>query len=166
MKKNGHELLKGNSLAMGTCIRKLLEKTLKASSILRFCCVCTQKFIYTYIGAHRALPDVPAMEAVLTNPLMVNCLFQLQINSPQKQLKKWVEQKRAHNRKMVLTKGLGNCVTLAQATQLDSLGIALEDLVQLRNSTDREGFLTSLREKVIRSRALRDKLQATVLRLP
>ncbi len=58
---------------------------------------------------------------------------------------------------MTLTKGLGNCITTAQATRLDILGIGLEDLVNLRKSSDKEGFLSTLKEKCLRSNVLREK---------
>ena len=82
------------------------------------------------------------MEAVLTHPSKVNCLSLL-----------------------VLTRELGNCITAAQATRLDTLGIALQDLKNLRDSTNKEGFLTALKEKGLRSKSLREKLQQAVLRL-
>ena len=43
-------------------------------------------------------------------------------------------------------------MTGAQAVQLDSLGIGIQDLVQLRDCNSLEGFLTALREEGIRSR--------------
>ncbi len=67
---------------------------------------------------------------------------------------------------MALTKGLGNCITAPQATRLDTLGIALTDLVHLRDTTDKEGFLSTLKEKGVRSKVLREKLQQAVMRLP
>ena len=36
-------------------------------------------------------------------------------------------------------------MTAAQAVQLDSLGIGIQDLVQLRDCNSLEGFLTALR---------------------
>ena len=47
-----------------------------------------------------------------------------------------------------LMKELGKCMTAAQAVQLDSLGIGIHDLVQLRDCNSLEGFLTALREGV------------------
>ena len=49
-------------------------------------------------------------------------------------------------------KELGKCVTAAQAALLDSLGIGIQNLVQLRDSNSQEDFLTALREKGVRSR--------------
>ncbi len=36
----------------------------------------------SYLGAHRAFPDVQAMEAVMTHPSLVSCLTNLPIRSP------------------------------------------------------------------------------------
>ncbi len=118
------------------------------------------------IGAHRALPDVLGLEEVLTHPSLISCLSQLDIRHPSMQLRQWVQHKRAHTRKMVLTKGLGKCITAAQATRLDTLGITLTDLKHVRDSTDKEGFLKSLKTKGVRSQVLREKLQQAVLSLP
>lgn len=118
------------------------------------------------VGAHRALPDVLALEAILTHPSLVSCLTRLEIRSFNTQLHKWVVQKRAHHRKKALMLGLGNCITAAQASRMDTLGIGLEDLIVLRNSTEKEGFLAALKERGLRSKVLREKLQQAVLRLP
>ena len=67
-----------------------------------------------------------------THPCM-SCLSRLHIHSPSQQLCQWVQQKWAHIRKTTLMKELGKCVTAAQAVQLDSLGIGIQDLVQLRD---------------------------------
>ena len=48
-------------------------------------------------------------------------------------------------KKSTLMKELWKCVTGAQAVQLDSLGIGIQDLVQLRDCNSLEGFLTALR---------------------
>ena len=87
-----------------------------------------------------------------THPSMVSCLFRLHIRSPSQQLCQWVQQKRAHISKTTLMKELGKCVTAAQAARLDSLGIGIQDLVQLRDCNSQEDFLTALRYKRVRSR--------------
>ena len=48
-------------------------------------------------------------------------------------------------KKSTLMKELWKCVTGAQAVQLDSLGIGIQDLVELRDCNSLEGFLTALR---------------------
>ena len=104
-----------------------------------------------------------AKEQVLTNSSMVSCFFRLHIHSPSQQLRQLVQQKRAHIRKTTLMKELGKCVTAAQAARLYSLGIGTHDLVHLRDCNSQEGFLTALREKGVRSRALSEKLQKDLL---
>ena len=44
------------------------------------------------------------------------------------------------------------CVTDAKAVLLDSLGIGIQDLVQLCDCNSLEGFLTALRDKGVTSR--------------
>ena len=83
-----------------------------------------------------------------THPSMVSCLSRLHIRSPSQLLHQWVQHKQAHIRKNTLIKELEKCVTAAQAVQLDSLGIGIQDLVQLRNCNSQEDFLTALREGV------------------
>ena len=51
-------------------------------------------------------------------------------------------------KKSTLMKELWKCVTGAQAVQLDSLGIGIQDLVQLRDCNSQKDFLTALREGV------------------
>ena len=79
---------------------------------------------------------------------MVSCLSRLHIRSSSQQLRQWVQQKRAHIRKTSLMKELGKYLTAAQAVQLDSVGIGIQDLVQLRDCNSQEDFLTALREGV------------------
>ena len=50
------------------------------------------------VGAHRALPDVLAMEEILTHPSLVRCLSDLIIRTPDKQVSMWIQQKQAHLR--------------------------------------------------------------------
>ena len=83
-----------------------------------------------------------------THPSLVRCLSRLRIRSPSLQLRQWVQQKRAHIRKTSLMKELGKYVTVAQAVQLDSLGIGIQDLVQLRDCNSQEDVLTALTEEV------------------
>ncbi len=118
------------------------------------------------LGAHRALPDVLAMEAVLTHPSLIRCLSKLTIHSPNKQISLWLEQKRAHSRSTALIKSLGRkCITSVQAKHLDSLGLRLHELVELHSSHSNEGFLKCLKDKGVRSEAVRNKLQKALEQL-
>ena len=49
-------------------------------------------------------------------------------------------------------KEIGKCVTAGQAVRLDSLGIGIQNLVQLRDCNSQEDSLTALREDGVRSR--------------
>ncbi len=112
------------------------------------------------LGANRALPDVLAMEEVLTHRSLVKCLSNLTIRSPGKQISLWLKQKRAHSRSTALIKSLGRkCITSVQAKRLDSIGLGLHELVELHSSHSNEGFLKCLKDKGVRSEAVRNKLQ-------
>ena len=82
---------------------------------------------------------------------MVSCLSRLHIRSPSQQLRQWMQQKRAHITKTNLMKEIKKCVTAGQAVRLDSLGIGIQDLVQLRHCNSQKDFLTALREDGVRS---------------
>lgn len=72
----------------------------------------------------------------------------------------WQEQKRAHSRSTAIIKSLGRkCITPAQAKRLDSLGLGLKELLELHNSQSKEGFLKCLKDKGVRSEAVRNKLE-------
>ena len=114
----------------------------------------------TFVGAHRALPDVLAMEQVLTHPSLVRCLSRLPIRSPNKQMSQWLQQKRIHIRTTCLIKSSGRgCLTAAQAKRLDSLGLDMNALLEIRDSHTKEGFLQCLKNKGVRSEAVRNRLQ-------
>ena len=98
---------------------------MKVHSFFKFCLHTKNTII---IGAHRALPDVLAMERVLTNPSMVSCLSRLHIRSPHQQLRQWVQQKRVHIRKNHPGEGIREFVITAQAAHLDFLCIGIQDL--------------------------------------
>ena len=51
--------------------------------------------------------DVFAMERVLTHPSLVRCLSRLPIRTSGRQIKLWMQQKRAHIRTTSLVKALG-----------------------------------------------------------
>ena len=101
------------------------------------------------IGAHRALPDVMAMERILTHASLASCLAELPIRSSNTQRRLWEKQKRLFQRSTALIRSLGKpAVTSNQAKRLDSLGFAYQDLVQLySNSKDKEDFITTLKKR-------------------
>ena len=112
------------------------------------------------LGAHRALPDILAMEKVFTHPSLVSCLSKLPTRSPKKQMNAWIEQKRTFQRTTALIKSLGKpTITKPQAKRLDDLGFTYEDLVKLRSKhKDREVFQQVLKDKGVNSKPLREKL--------
>ena len=60
-------------------------------------------------------------------------------------------------------KELGKCVTAEQAEPLESLGIGIQVLVQLRDCNSQEGFLSALREIGVRSRDYSHTLRKPLL---
>ena len=89
------------------------------------------------------------MERVLTHPSLVRCLSRLPIRTPGRQIKLWIQQKRALIRITSLVKALGKpSLTTIQAKCLDSLGLGFKELLQLRDSHSKEDFLSCLKEKV------------------
>ena len=110
----------------------------------------------TRLLTHRALPDVLAMEQVFLHPSLARCLSSLPTRSPHLHRKLWVDQKKSFMRASVLIKPT---ITPAQDKRLDTLGLKFEDLLKLyRESADREAFLTTMKEKGIGSKPLREKL--------
>jgi len=106
------------------------------------------------------------MEEILMHPSLVRCLSNLTIRTPDKQVSLWMKQKQAHFRSTTLLKSLGRkSITPAQAKRLDSLGLDLQELVRLRNSHSEEGLLQCLKEKGVRSEAVRNKLKTALEQL-
>lgn len=120
------------------------------------------------VGAHRALPDVLALERVLTHPSLVTCLSRLPIRSPAQQMKLWIQQKRAHIRTTSLVKAMGKpSLTAAQAKRLDSLGLGFNDLLKLhRDSSSTDEFQTLLKDRGVRSKPLREKMWKALQQFP
>ena len=59
----------------------------------KLACPCTYMSVLS-IGAHRALPDVMAMERILTHASLASCLAELPIRSANTQRRLWEKQKR------------------------------------------------------------------------
>ena len=108
------------------------------------------------------------MERVLTHPSLVRCLPKLDIRSPAKQMRLWIQQKRVHTRITDLVKALGMpSVTAAQARHLDTLGLGFQELLKLhKDISNPEEFLTNLKERGVRSKILREKLVKTLSSRP
>lgn len=106
------------------------------------------------------MPDVLAMERVMTHPSLVACLSNLPIRSPKHQQSLWSSQKRLFQRTTALTRSLGGkpSITSLQAKRLDSLGFTFEGLVKLYRECDPAKFQAVLKEKGVNSKPLREKL--------
>ena len=124
---------------------------------------CINSFVYplaTFPGAHRALPDVDAMEKVITHPKLARCLSKLLIRSATNQGGLWVAMKRRYFRSAALIKELGKpAVTTAQAKRLDELGLDFQDLLKMNSeSKTPEEFQTALKNRGVNSKPLREKI--------
>ena len=115
---------------------------------------------HLHTGAHRALPDVLAMEAIFTHRSLASCLSNLNIHLPKQQLSLWIRQKRTFQRTTALTRSLGKpSITKDQAKRLDILELGYDDLVKMRSEcSDGEVFSTVLKNKGVNSKPLRGKL--------
>lgn len=110
-------------------------------------CIAVKMLQLTIVlGAHRALPDVIAMERVFTHQSLVSCLSKLPLRTPKTQRRLWIDQKRLFFRTTSLIKSLGKpAITTAQAKRLDVLGLGHEELVQLHKTfKSREEFFKVL----------------------
>ena len=161
MKKDGDKILRGKSLGLEKLHRSIVGTDVEGR--LNKLYIIIEIYI-SIAGAHRALPDVLAMERVLTHPSLVRCLPNLDIRSPAKQMRLWIQQKRVHTRITALVKALGTpSVTAAQARRLDNLGLGIQELLKLHKDIDNpEEFLTRLKERGVNSKILREKLVKTL----
>ncbi len=119
----------------------------------------------SYLGAHRAFPDVQAMEAVMTHPSLVSCLTNLPIRSPKRQIELWSTQKAVHQQSASLVKALGKpTISKAQAKKLGELGLGIATLKTLRTDCPTpEAFMEALKAKGVKSKPLRKNLSMNVL---
>ena len=105
------------------------------------------------------MPDVLAMERVLTHPSLVGCPSSIPVRSPKQQTSLWLEQKRLFQRTTALTKSLGKpSITPLQAKRLDFLGFSYQELLRLRSELDAKVFLEVLKTRGVKSKPLREKL--------
>ncbi len=80
MKKDGCSELNGTRLGMEALHLHILGTAVEGNVANKMIT------LNSYLGAHRAFPDVQAMEAVMTHPLLVSCLTNLPIGSPKRQI--------------------------------------------------------------------------------
>ena len=113
--------------------------------------------------AHRALPDVEALEEVFMGTRLVDLLSSLPTRPARQQVELWRVQKGQRTRTTRLLHSLGNRITAAQAKRLDTLGLSHTVLCELRAaSAGDEEFQKVLREREVHSKPLREKLAAVV----
>ena len=124
------------------------------------CSSCTNNAIMssTSPSAHRALPDVEAMEELFTNTALVDLLTSLPKRSPTQQLNLWMSQKDQRLRTSSLLYSLGRQITATQAKRLDSLGLSHDVLREIWVSSPSEMFQETLLVRGVRSKKLREKL--------
>ncbi len=165
MKKDGEEVLQGASLSMEKLHIKIVGSPIEgmqlATEIQSILLNNNNNYL---VGAHRALPDVLALERVFTHSALAGSLANLSVRTPQVQLSLWINQRNTYRRAAALIKSLGRPnLTSTQAKKLDSLSIGYTELLQLRKySGTTEVFLTALKDKGIRSKPLREKLAKAI----
>ncbi len=160
MKKDGDRNLSGRTLGVGALHKHFLGTDLEGKITIYYTSSGSKlSFIY-FAGVHRALPDVQALESVVTHPLLVHCLSQLPIRSLRNEGDMWLQQKRSFQRTTNLIRSLGrHTITSAQAKKLDGMGLGYGDLEQLRQACkDREEFVRTLKDRGINSKPLQQKL--------
>lgn len=114
--------------------------------------------LVTFPIAHRALPDVEAMEELFTATVIVDLLSTLPKRSANVQIQCWNTQKEQRGRTRALLYSLGQQITAAQVKRLDTLRLSYEVLYNLRLSCSTEDFLTTLSQRGVHSKKLREKL--------
>jgi hypothetical protein len=110
--------------------------------------------------AHRALPDVEAMENLFTLTPLHSLLPSLSLRTPQQQLHQWTVQKKKRSEIQKLVSFFGSKITKAHAGQLLERGITPHDLEQLKLQAETsEVFADMLKSNLgIRSKVLRQRL--------
>ncbi len=144
MKKDGEEVLQGASLSMEKLHIKIVGSPIEGMQLateIQSILLNNNNYL---VGAHRALPDVLALERVFTHSALAGSLANLSVRTPQVQLSLWINQRNTYRRAAALIKSLGRPnLTSTQAKNLDSLGIGYTELLQLREySGTAEVFLT------------------------
>ena len=114
----------------------------------------------TPLTAHRALPDVEAIEELFTATAKVDLLSTLPKRSPKVQLQCWTTMKEQRQRTSAFLYSLGRQITAAQAKSLDALNLSYEVLCELRRSSSTEDFMTELFQRGVCSRKFREKLSS------
>ena len=86
----------------------------------------------------------------MTHPSLVDCLSELTIHSPAKQMRLWIQLKRVHTRTTALVvRTLGSQVSLLHRQSVwTPLGFFFQDILKVhKDSLSSEVFWTSLKER-------------------
>ena len=115
------------------------------------------------LTAHRALSDVVAMEELFTEKSLVDLLTSLPLRSVKQQLQLWNTQKEQRRRTSNILYSLGRQITSPQAKRLDELHLSVSALCEIRAScSDDDEFQTTLMQRGVRSKKLREKLTSAL----
>ncbi len=97
MKKDGEEVLQGASLSMEKLHIKIVGSPIEgmqlATEIQSILLNNNNNYL---VGAHRALPDVLALERVFTHSALAGSLANLSVRTPQVQLSLWINQRNTY----------------------------------------------------------------------
>ena len=128
-------------------------------------CLCINiSHTLVFHPAHRALPDVEAMEEIFTNSSTVDLLSSLQKRTAKHQLQPWTTQKDQRKRTCSIIYSLGRQIT-PQAKHLDEPKLSYTVLCEIRGaSRDDEDFQRALLQHGVWSKKLRGKLMSAIVK--
>ena len=111
------------------------------------------------IVAHRALPDVEAVETLFMLAPLHDILASLAIRTPQQQLHLWALQKQKRQAIQQLLLFFGKKITKAHASQLTKQGITHQTLEKWKGEAkDVKEFAKTLKNHKVNSKKLQDNL--------
>ena len=120
----------------------------------------TSRALYRIYTAHRALPDVEAMEDLFNSTALMDLLITVPKRSPKQQIQLWRTHKDQRLQTRSILHSLGQQITAAQAKRLISLGLSHDILCEIWASSRGGLFQKELITRGVRSKKLREKLPA------
>ena len=109
--------------------------------------------------AHRALPDVEAVESLFMLTPLHDILASLGIRTPQQQQNLWEAQKQKRQAVQLLLRYFGKKITKAHASQLTRNNITTQILEKWKGEAkDVKKFVKILKDNKINSKKLQDNL--------
>ena len=109
---------------------------------------------YAHPAAHRALPDVEAMEELFASPALHDLLSSLPKRSATEQIHKYVR----HQKTRKVLHSFHRKITTNQAERLVDLNLTYNDLLEIKWSCSKEEFLKKVSKKGVRSKNFTMKL--------